>query len=68
MSKKENTTYAVVAISWKSSYEVGYLQHSSNNLFNNIKDANTVCEKLSADDFKKSLGQSFMVVEIPLRK
>ena len=60
--KEENTTYAVIKINWRSSSsEVSYLHHSSDNLFNNIADANLVCDAFNA---KKNDNQSFMVVEI----
>jgi len=70
---KDNlNTYAVIKINWNFSSlsddafrKVSYLNHNSDNLFNNKESAEMVCNALND---KSPEDITFMVIEIPPKK
>ena len=64
---KNNLKYAVIKIHWNftNDSEISYLHHNSDNIFDNKESAVSMCKIFNDKNLE---DDSFMVVEIPLRK
>lgn len=64
---KNNLKYAVIKIHWNftNDSEISYLHHNSDNIFDNKESAVAMCKIFNDKNLE---DESFMVVEIPLRK
>lgn len=64
---KNNLKYAVIKIHWNftNDSEISYLHHNSDNIFDNKESAVSMCKIFNDKNLE---DESFMIVEIPLRK
>ena len=68
---KNTLKYAVIKIHWDSdaTYKIDHLHHNKDNIFVDKEDAKTTCRILNNKNLEdNSFNDSYIVVEIPLRK